>query len=116
VGTHNNVLRALVGTRHGDEADRTVAAQEATELLDSMPRYVSSFPTPVTFLFLMQMWHKTGSPRAGDRAEEILSRMEIAGTYQPGLEPKANAYVLALQCWLTAARAGRAGAAECAFR
>ena len=121
IGTHNNVLRAIVGnihslSGHGYDVHRAVTAKDTTALLDSMPRYVSSFPTPITFLFLMQIWHKSRSPHAGDHAEKILTRMEVAGTYLNGLQPNSKAYVLALQCWLTSAKAGRSGAAECAFR
>ena len=123
-GTHNNVLRSLVEkiddwgklSNCGHDADLSKTGREVTDLLDSMVHYGSSFPTPVTFLFMLQVWQKTQLPEAGDYAEEILSRMEIMGVYQSDMKKISNAYMLALECWFTAAKAGRSNAAERAFR
>lgn len=118
-GTYNNILRALV--RKSDieapsVSDKSEIAKEATEFLDAMIQSETSYPTRVTFLFLLQLWRKTGSPEAGEYADQILSRMEMASMYQRDLKPFSNGYLLALDCWHTAATAGYVGAAERAFR
>lgn len=124
-GTYNNVLRALA--KHGHLEDklvsedklteiRTEVAKEATSFLDSMIRYETSYPTRVTFIFLLQLWVRTGSQEAGEYADQILSRMETVSLYQRDLKPFSNAYLLALECWHTAAQAGYPNAAERAFR
>lgn len=118
-GTHNNVLRALAktGSDLSDfNVDRANIATEISELLDSMVQYGSSIPTHVTFLFALHICQKTKSPEAGDLAEEILSKMEVVETYQPEMKSFSHAYLLALECWLSATKAGKSGAAERAFR
>jgi len=123
-GTYNNILRALakkdIDTASVSDEDRirirTEVAKEATGFLDSMVRYETSFPTRVTFIFLLQLWRKTGSTEAGEYADEILSRMETVSMYQRDLKPFSNGYLLALECWHTAATAGYVGAAERAFQ
>ena len=131
--TYNNVLRALQkvytdASNARSKSDRNEAkhddrdfslvetAKEATKFIDSMLRYESSYPSRTTFLILLQLWMNTGSPEAGDYAEEILSRMEIMSVCHDDIKLSSNAYLLALNCWLTAAEAGRSGAAERAFR
>ncbi|KAL7459349.1 hypothetical protein ACHAWC_011049 [Mediolabrus comicus] len=124
-GTYNNVLRALA--KHGNLEDklvsedklteiRTEVAKEATSFLDSMIRYETSYPTRVTFIFLLQLWARTGSQEAGEYADQILSRMETVSLYQRDLKPFSNVYLLALECWHTATQAGYPNAAERAFR
>jgi hypothetical protein len=120
-GTHNKVLHALVEKMEDNilsEAaqDREKTAKEAMRLLDSMVLHGSSLPSPITFLFLLRLWQNTSSDCAGEYAEEILSRMEIFCLYQNEFRVLSNAYLQALECWLTAAKAGRPGAAERAFR
>jgi hypothetical protein len=123
-GTFNNVLRALqfkvdelseISSSPSDFSAIDVAT-EVTELLDAMVQYESSLPTRVTFLFVLQMWTKTASQEAGERAEEIMSRMEVVSTYQDEIRPFSNAYKLAFQCWHTSAKAGRIGAVDRAAR
>lgn len=124
-GTYNNILRALA--KHGHLEDklvseekltgiRTKVAKEATSFLDSMIRYETSHPTRVTFIFLLQLWVRTGSQEAGEYADQILSRMETVSLYQRDLKPFSNVYLLALECWHTAAQAGYPNAAERASR
>jgi hypothetical protein len=118
-GTHNKVLHALVEKmEENSEAvqDREKTASEAMRLLDSMVLHGSSLPSPITFLFLLRLWQNTQSVEAGEYAEEILSRMEIFCLYQNEFRVLSNAYLQALECWLTAAKVGRPGAAERAFR
>jgi hypothetical protein len=119
-GTHNKVLHALVEKLDESIVEnaqvREETAKEATRLLDSMVLHGSSLPSPITFLFLLRLWQNTQSPEAGEYAEILLSRMEILGLYQNELRVLSNAYLQALECWLTAAKAGRPGAAERAFR
>ena len=123
-GTYNNILRALakkdIDTASvSDEKSieiRTEVAKEATAFLDSMIRHETSYPTRVTFIFLLQLWRKSGSAEAGEYADEILSRMETVSMYQQDLKPFSNGYLLALECWHTAAAAGYVGAAERAFQ
>ncbi|KAL7494538.1 hypothetical protein ACHAWT_003405 [Skeletonema menzelii] len=123
-GTYNNILRALAKkdidiSFPKDKSSiemRSEVAKEATAFLDSMIRYETSYPTRVTFIFLLQLWRKTGSTEAGEYADEILSRMETVSTYQRDLKPFSNGYLLALECWYTAATAGYVGAAERAFK
>lgn len=123
-GTYNNILRALAkqdiditsATDKGSTLMRFEVAKEATTFLDSMIRYETSYPTRVTFIFLLQLWRKTGSTKAGEYADEILSRMETVSMYQRDLKPFSNGYLLALECWHTAALAGYVGAAERAFK
>ncbi|KAL7445526.1 hypothetical protein ACHAXM_011811 [Skeletonema potamos] len=123
-GTYNNILRALakkdIDTASVSDENRigirTEVAKEATAFLDSMVRYETSYPTRVTFIFLLQLWRKTGSTEAGEYADEILSRMETVSMYQRELKPFSNGYLLALECWHTAATAGYVGAAERAFQ
>ncbi|KAK1748909.1 hypothetical protein QTG54_000848 [Skeletonema marinoi] len=123
-GTYNNILRALAkkdseNTSVTDKNSiemRTEVAKEATTYLDSMVRHETSYPTRVTFIFLLQLWRKTGSTEAGEYADEILSRMETVSMYQRDLKPFSNGYMLALECWYTAATAGYVGAADRAFQ
>ncbi|KAL3822598.1 hypothetical protein ACHAXA_006383 [Cyclostephanos tholiformis] len=118
-GTHNKVLHALVEKMEENNEAALVkekTAKEAMRLLDSMVLHRSSLPSPITFLFLLRLWQNTQSSEAGEYAEEILSRMEIFCLYQNELRVLSNAYLQALECWLTAAKAGRPGAAERAFR
>ncbi len=123
-GTYNNILRALAkkdiditsAADKGSTLMRFEVAKEATSFLDSMIRYETSYPTRVTFIFLLQLWRKTGSTKAGEYADEILSRMETVSMYQRDLKPFSNGYLLALECWHTAALAGYVGAAERAFQ
>ena len=123
-GTYNNILRALAKkdidiSSARDKSSREMryeVAKEATSFLDSMIRYETSYPTRVTFIFLLQLWRKSGSTEAGEYADEILSRMETVSMYQRDLKPFSNGYLLALECWHTAATAGYVGAAERAFK
>ncbi|KAL9182939.1 hypothetical protein ACHAXT_004218 [Thalassiosira profunda] len=116
-GTHNSVLRALAEKiEEVPFNSRTKTAKAATEVLDTMVQYESSLPTPNTFVLLLQMWQKSKLPQAGEYAEEILARMEVAATHNEDLEAFSYAYGLALGCWLTSAMAGTAGAAERAYR
>jgi hypothetical protein len=90
-------------------------AQSVTQLIDDMVQFDSSLPTRVTFLFMLQIWSRSGSVDAGDQAEEILSRMEVMNSYHQ-IRPFSNAYKLVLLCWLASAKAGRPGAVEKAHR
>jgi hypothetical protein len=64
----------------------------------------------------MRLWQNTQSSEAGVYAEVILSRMEILGLYQNDMRVLSNAYFQVIDCWYTAARAKRSGAADRAFR
>ncbi|KAL3785858.1 hypothetical protein HJC23_008746 [Cyclotella cryptica] len=138
-GTFNNALRAL--QCKVDELDRlsyskngeltlsseqkqqrelqnfspAEIAKSVTPLVDAMVQFDSSSPTRVTFLFVLQIWSKSGAVDAGDQAEEILSKMEVITTYQD-MRPFSNAYKLVLHCWLASAKAGRPGSVERAHR
>ena len=119
-GTHNKVLHALTTEMETaiffDAKARETTAREATKLLDSMVLHGSSMPSPITYLFLMRLWQYTHSSEAGEYAEEVLSRMEILGLYQNDMRVLSNAYFQVVECWYTAARAGRSGSADRAFR
>ena len=119
-GTHNKVLHALTTEMEAaifvDAKARENTAREATKLLDSMILHGSSMPSPITYLLLMRLWQNTQSSEAGEYAEEILSRMEILGMYQNDMRVLSNAYFQVIDCWYTAARAGRSSAADRAFR
>jgi len=119
-GTHNKVLHALTTEMEAaifvDAKARENTAREATKLLDSMVLHGSSMPSPITYLLLMRLWQNTQSSEAGEYAEEILSRMEILGMYQNDMRVLSNAYFQVIDCWYTAARAGRSSAADRAFR
>ncbi|KAL3804992.1 hypothetical protein ACHAWO_001850 [Cyclotella atomus] len=137
-GTFNNALRALQCkvdelsrlTRMGDvniaklsEATRQELqnyspidiAKVISPMIDAMVQFESAMPTRVTFLMMLQIWSRTKSKEAGDRAEELLSRMEALNSYN-SLMPFSNAYTLVLRNWLTSAEAGRIGAVERAHR
>lgn len=122
-GTHCKVLCSLLAMfdNWGDsgtiiKSSRADVAKEMTQFLDSMVLYRSSFPSPIIYLYLLRLWQKSCSPEAGQYAEEILSRMEVTGIYQNEWKVFSGAYLIALDCWLTSASAGRSGAAERAFR
>lgn len=119
-GTHNKVLHALTTEVEAaiffDAKARETTAREATKLLDSMVLHKTSMPSPITYLFLIRLWQNTQSSEAGEYAEEILSRMEILGLYQNDKRILSNAYFQVINCWYTAARADRSGAADRAFR
>ena len=90
-------------------------AKSLSPVIDAMVQFESSLPTRVTFLFMLQIWSRSGSQDAGDQAEELLSRMETISCYNP-ITPFSNAYKLVLLSWLTSAIAGRPGAVERAHR
>jgi len=137
-GTFNNALRALqckvdeLGRQSrlseaeisllDEETQRELRdvshiniAKSLSPVIDAMVQFESSLPSRVTFLFMLQIWARSGSPDAGDQAEELLSRMETISSYNP-ITPFSNAYKLVLQSWLTSAVAGRRGAVERAHR
>ena len=90
-------------------------ARSVSLMVDSMVQFESSLPSRVTFLYMLQIWSKTRCQEAGDRAEELLSRMELINSYN-SLKPFSNANKLVLQSWLTSAHAGRPGAVDRANR
>ena len=90
-------------------------AKSVSKMVDSMVQFDSSLPSRVTFLYMLQIWSKTRCQEAGDRAEELMSRIELINSYN-SLTPFSNAYKIVLQCWLTSAYAGRPGAVDRANR
>jgi hypothetical protein len=93
----------------------TDIAKSSAPIIDAMVQFESSLPTRLTFIFLLQLWVRSGSVVSGDKANEILSRMELISSYNP-LMPFSNAYRLALKSWQTSAEAGRPGAVDKANR
>jgi len=68
----------------GDEEEKDKTDQftqdaiyASTHLLDSMISHESSLPNQVTYIMLLKLWGKTNSPLAGEKAEEIVSRMDV---------------------------------------
>lgn len=101
-------------------------ARYGTKLLGDMARYESSQPSKFSFNYVLRLWSKSGAQDAGERAEELLSRMEVRAVIsklskkggKDGLSfaevprPDALCYQNAIACWGVSAAKSYPGAAS----
>jgi len=92
-------------------------AKFAMSLLDSMLHRDASMPNMDTFHYIMRLWSVSGSKYAGERGEELLSRMELHGACNfdelyDVMKSNHLSYEIALECWATSANAMQPGAAR----
>jgi len=128
-----NIERESDDSATGNNASTTSYDEDAdfaTTLLDSMIQRKSSMPSRETFHYLMRLWMKSSdcTKNAGEKGEELLSRMELLGastlvsnsTTNTALgvrfvNPTFLSYEIALECWANSARKGYPGAARSAL-
>mmetsp|Transcript_27143 Transcript_27143/g.41599 ORF Transcript_27143/g.41599 Transcript_27143/m.41599 type:complete len:451 (+) Transcript_27143:1-1353(+) len=132
VYTYNGILRGLLHQNrklmrmyeadkgqmdNSCKRDAAVNSSFAHEMLDTMSDNPWSRPNRETFMLLINMWKSSKSSQGGDRAQELLSRMETySGISGNDWNIQRDSYQSTMQCWVEAAAAGQAGAAERAYR
>lgn len=105
-----------------DDAEVDTKVNDAiycTELLDLMLQRQESIPNAFTYYRIIKMWVVTASKEAGDRGEELLSRLNIFSIFTHDKAPfhdiRMKVKGSVLECWQTAALAGRPLAAQRAY-
>lgn len=89
----------------------------ATRLLDNMMEKESSIPTRITFYRLLRIWTFCISKESGERAEDILSRMNIHACLSPKFSDEFRVspielYTCAIGCWRASVKAECPGAVK----
>lgn len=99
------------------DADDKQCAIFATELVDILYRMDNQLPLAGTFHHILQLWENSKAFEAPDKAEEILSRLEIRAALHTNRSSFINrsTYHMVLNCWREASRI-RPGAAQKALR
>ena len=127
-GGEPNVQDSILSSRGSQEAHES--ARYGTRLLGDMARHESSQPSKFSFNYVLRLWAKSGAEEAGDRAEELLSKMEVRAVVSTtskkadsvGLSPAelprpdALSYQNAIACWGVSAANSYPGAASRAMR
>lgn len=123
IDTFNSVLQGLQTKLNNNTSEPrdNVAAQEDMEyamgLLDYMltSTEVGCWPSEATFALLFRLLSQTRLPDAGERAEELLSKMEIRKSFPGSYDVKISlsAYHEALRCWLEVAKSSPSGVGVC---
>jgi hypothetical protein len=90
-----------------------------TQLLDLMLQRQESIPNAFTYYRIIKMWAVTASKEAGDRGEELLSRLNLFSIFTHDKAPfqdiKMKVKGSVLECWQASANAGRPLAAQRAY-
>lgn len=90
-----------------------------TQLLDLMLQRQESIPNAFTYYRIIKMWAVTASKEAGDRGEELLSRLNLFSIFTHDKVPfhdiRMKVKGSVLECWQTSANAGRPSAAQRAY-
>ena len=88
----------------------------ATRLLDEMIENEYSMPTIITFYRLLRLWSMCKSKESGERAEEILSRMNIHACSSPKFSDQSDLLIrlhtCAIDCWHASVNAECPGAVK----
>jgi hypothetical protein len=96
------------------DADEKRMAMYATELVDVLYSTDDQLPLPSTFQNILHLWEKSKANDAPDKAEELLSRLEIRAALHPS-GPRMmdrSMYHTVLRCWREAARTRPEAAAK----
>lgn len=90
----------------------------ATGLLDSMVENESSLPNLTTFFRILRLWGMSNAKDSGERAEEILSRLNVQACSFPNFSNQIDFSLIlrlhadALECWLASVNAEYPGAVK----